>query len=328
MGMSGTNAGGAGQVSLPRWQNRRVSPEALSSEQHTAPVIGQLSVPHVTDGGWHTPGLAHSPVLQRESAAGARQMPVPAQVEQTPLHAELQQTPSMQLPRAHSLLLVQAAPTPFFGAEQLPAVSHRLVVLHTCPALRGAPTHSCAADPQRPATQRPALTLGGKSRQVESAGHWITPHAASSGRFSQLSPEGAQRRHAPSQAAVQHTLAPLDVGWQLPAPQSALELHVSPGPAKQPPRSTLQPSAPHSRTVRHCPPTQRWKLEPEHCVASSSQTGAGTQVPVPLQISLGAQGSAQQTLPPVPLATQAPLWHSEPELQEESGSFFGRAQLP
>ena len=99
MGMSGMTAGGGGQVSLPRWQNRRVAPPALSSEQHTAPVMGQLSEPHATLGASQTPGLAHSPVLQRVSEAGARQTPaVPEQVEQIPLQAELQHTPETQLP--------------------------------------------------------------------------------------------------------------------------------------------------------------------------------------------------------------------------------------
>lgn len=50
MGMSGTKLGGAGQVAAPRAQNRRVSPEALSSEQQTEPVTGQASVPQVTVG--------------------------------------------------------------------------------------------------------------------------------------------------------------------------------------------------------------------------------------------------------------------------------------
>ena len=139
-------------------------------------------------------------------------MPVVAQVEQTALHAEVQHTPSTQLPRAHSLAFTQAAPTTFLGAEQFPELSHRLVALHTCPALRGTPTQSCAAEPQRPATQRPELTLPGKSRQVESAGHAMMPHAASSVRFSHVVPVGEQRRQSPSQAAVQHTLSPPDVG--------------------------------------------------------------------------------------------------------------------
>lgn len=138
--------------------------------------------------------------------------PVPAQVEQMPLQAVLQHTPSTQLPEAHSTPLPHATPKPFFGTEQFPEPSHRLVALHSCPTARGAPTHSCPAEPQRPATQRSALTLGGKFRQVESGGHAMTPQAASSGRFSHVAPEGAQRRQAPSQAAVQQTLAPLDVG--------------------------------------------------------------------------------------------------------------------
>jgi hypothetical protein len=177
IGTSGMKAGGSGQASAPRWQNTRVSPPALSSEQHTAPVMGQVSLPHCTAGAAHTPGLAQAPVLHRVSVAGARQMPpLPAQLEQTPLHAELQHTPWTQLPSAHSTLLVHVAPTAFFGAEQLPAASHRLVVLQDWPMARGVPAHSCVAEPQRPPTQRPAPTLGGKSRQVESAGHSITPH--------------------------------------------------------------------------------------------------------------------------------------------------------
>src|SRR5262245_34698487 len=109
--MSGTKFGGAGQVSVPRWQNTRVSPEALSSEQQTAPVMGHDSLPQLTLGSSHTPGLAQRPVLQRVSVAGARQMPpVPAQLEQTPLQAVLQHTPCTQLPWAHSVPLVHDSP--------------------------------------------------------------------------------------------------------------------------------------------------------------------------------------------------------------------------
>jgi hypothetical protein len=131
IGISGTKAGGAGQSSPPLAQNKRVPPAALSSEQHTAPLIGQLSVPHVTLGAWHTPTLAHSPVLQRESCAGARQMPVPPQVEHRPSQAELQHTPATQLPREHSSPFPHASPTERLGALQLPAVSHRLLALQT-----------------------------------------------------------------------------------------------------------------------------------------------------------------------------------------------------
>lgn len=257
MGMSGMTAGGAGHSSLPSSQNRRVLLAALSSEQQTAPLMGHSSAPQMTAGTTQTPWLAHDPVGQSGSATGARQMPVVAQVEQTPLQAELQHTPSTQLPRAHSSPFTQGVPTAFFGAEQLPASSHRLVALQTCPALRGAPTHSCAADPQRPARQRAEATLAGKSRQVQSSGHAMTPHAASSSRSSQAVPELAQRRHAPTHAAVQHTLPVPEVGWQVPAPQSVSEAQASPAAPKQPWRATLQPSAPHSRTSHHCPPVQR-----------------------------------------------------------------------
>jgi hypothetical protein len=256
-------------------------------------------------------------------------MPVPAQVEQVPLQAELQHTPSTQLPGlAHSVLLPHATPIAFFGTEQLPEPSHRLVALHDCPAARDAPTHSCEADPQRPSMQRWLLTLPGKSRQVVSAGHEIVPHPASSCRFSQALPDGAQRRQLPPQAAVQHTLPPLDVGWQLPAPQSAFETQASPAPPRHPSCARLQPRAPHSNTVRHCPLVQRWKFEPEHCAVSFSHTGASTQAPVALQISLAWQASLQHTLSPLPVATQAPLSHSEPEPQDVSSAFFGRLQLP
>jgi hypothetical protein len=149
-----------------------------------------------------------------------------------------------------------------------------------------------------------------------SLGHEIVPHPASSCRFSQALPDGAQRRQLPPQAAVQHTLPPLEVGWQLPAPP------------RQPSCARLQPSAPHSKTVRHCPPVQRWKFEPEHCAALFSQTGASTHTPVALQISLAWQTSPQHTLSPLPVATQAPLSHSEPEPQGVSSAFFGRLQLP
>jgi len=255
-------------------------------------------------------------------------MPLPAQVEHVPLQAELQHTPSTQLPRAHSVPLVHVTPRPFFGTEQLPESSHRLVALQGWPLARGAPLQSCAPEPQRPLTQRWALTLGGKSRQVESGEHGITPHAASSARFSHAVPRGLQRRHAPSQAAVQHTLPPFDVGWQLPAPQSAVVPHASPAPPRQPWSARLQPSAPHSSSVRHCPPMQRRKVEPEHSVVSFSQTGASSQAPVGLQISLAAQATLQHTLPPLAVATHAPLLHSEAELQVVSNSFFGRLQLP
>jgi hypothetical protein len=244
------------------------------------------------------------------------------------LQAELQHTPSTQLPRAHSALVVHAAPTGRFGTLQLPALSHRLVALQTWPAARGVPVQSCPAEPQRPATQRLVFTAAGKSRHVVSAGHAIGPHAASSARFSHAVPDGAQRRHAPLHAAVQHTRPPPEAAWQLPAPQSASELHSSPASAKHPPRATLHPSTPHSRTVRHWPPVHRWKLEPEHCVASSSQTGASSQLPAALQSSLGAHASVQHTLLPVDATTQAPLPHSAPELQASSSPFLGREQLP
>jgi hypothetical protein len=103
---------------------------------------------------------------------------------------------------------------------------------------------------------------------------------------------------------------------------------VSPAPLRQPSRWTLQPSAPHSARVVHCPPLQRWKLEPEHCAAPSSQTGAGSQPPVALQTSLAAQATAQQTLSPDAAATQAPLPHSASELQAASSSRLGRLQPP
>src|SRR5690606_29348119 len=64
------------------------------------------------------------------------------------------------------------------------------------------------------------------------------------------------------------------------------------------------------------------------CVVPSSHTGASTQAPVGLHISLASQAPPQHTLPPPALATQAPLLHSEPELQAASRSFFGRLQLP
>jgi hypothetical protein len=260
-------AGGAGQASLPRWQNTRVSPPALSSEQHTAPATGQLSLPHDTAGPAHTPAVVlHCPVAQRVSVAGARQRPVvPAQVEQMPLQAELQQRPWTQLPCAHSAPVVQAAPSAFFGTEQLPALSHRLVALQDWPMARALPKQTSFWEPQRPATQRPVLTLGGKSRQVLSAGHGMVPHWASSSRLSHARPEDPQRRHAPLQFCMQHTLPPPDVGWHVPWPQSAFEPQASPAAPKQPPRATLQPTVPHSNTGCHCPLLlQRWKLEPEH----------------------------------------------------------------
>ena len=156
----------------------------------------------------------------------------------------------------------------------------------------------------------------------------MTPHAASSARFSHVVPEGAQRRHPPSQAAVQHTLEPLEVGWQRPAPQSASKAQLSPAPLRQPSRSTLQPSTPHSIRVRHWPPLQRWKLEPEHWGVPSSQTGAGTHPPVVLHTSLSAHAAAQHTLPLPAVATQAPVLHSELWLHAESSAFFARLQLP
>jgi len=63
-------------------------------------------------------------------------------------------------------------------------------------------------------------------------------------------------------------------------------------------------------------------------VVSFSQTGAGTQPPVALQISLAAHAALQHTLAPLSVATQALLWHSEPALQLASSPFFGRLQLP
>jgi hypothetical protein len=73
---------------------------------------------------------------------------------------------------------------------------------------------------------------------------------------------------------------------------------------------------------------QRRKSEPEHCVASFSHTGAASQTPAALQISLAAQAAAQHTLSPASVATQAPLPHSEAEPQGSSSGFFGREQLP
>jgi len=192
-----------------------------------------------------------------ESVAVARQMPVTSHVSHTPLQAELQQTPSTQLLLAHSEAALHATPLPFFGTEQLPASSHRLVALHDWPSLRASPTHSCAALPQRPATQRWAVTLGGKLRHVVSFGQGIVPQAASSSRFWQVVPDVPQRRQAPSQAAVQHTLPPAAVAWHVPSPQSASPVHAWPAAARQPPRATLQPSAPQASSVTHCPLTQR-----------------------------------------------------------------------
>lgn len=267
-------------------------------------------------------------VGQIGSVAVARQMPDPAQVEQGPEQASLQHTPSAQELLAHSAFVVQEVPTLFLGAEQLPALSHRLVALQTWPLARGAPEHSWAAEPQRPATQRSRVTLAGKSRQVVSAGQEIAPQASSSGSGSQARPDGAQRRHGPSHTAVQQTLSPSAVGWQRPAPQSRSDRQLSPAAARQPSRARLQPSTPHSASVVHCPPLQRWKLDPEHCAAPSSQTGAGSQPPVAPQTSFGAQATAQHTLPPAAVATQAPLPHSASELQGARSSRLGRLQLP
>jgi hypothetical protein len=151
-------------------------------------------------------------VGQVASVAVPRQMPVPAQVAQTPVQAWLQQTPSAQELLAHSALLVHGVPTVLFGAEQLPASSHRLVALQTCPIARGVPPHSWLLEPQRPATHRLLVTLAGKSRHVLSAGQAIAPQASSSGSASHAAPVGAQRRHGPSHTAVQQTLPPSAVG--------------------------------------------------------------------------------------------------------------------
>jgi hypothetical protein len=59
--------------------------------------------------------------------------------------------------------------------------------------------------------QRCAVTLGGKSRHVVSAGQKIAPQAASSARLVQTVPEAAQTRQGPSQAAVQQMLPPAPV---------------------------------------------------------------------------------------------------------------------
>jgi hypothetical protein len=90
-----------------------------------------------------------------------RQSPVIAQVSQTPLQGSLQHTPSTQKLLAHSPALPHMAPGSFFGAEQLPASSHRLLALHTCPTARGTSIQSCSPEPQRPATQRSVSTLAG-----------------------------------------------------------------------------------------------------------------------------------------------------------------------
>jgi hypothetical protein len=73
---------------------------------------------------------------------------------------------------------------------------------------------------------------------------------------------------------------------------------------------------------------QRWKLDPEHLVSSSVQTGASSHWPPALQISFGAQALAQHTLAPPSVATQAPLSHSAPAPHGSRSAFFGRLQSP
>jgi hypothetical protein len=97
IGTSGTKFGGAGH-SVPRTQNTRVVPEAVNSEQHSESLRLQRSLPHCTCGCWQTPALAHCPVAQRVSVAGARQMPPAQPAVHVPLQAELQQMPPTQLP--------------------------------------------------------------------------------------------------------------------------------------------------------------------------------------------------------------------------------------
>jgi hypothetical protein len=200
--------------------------------------------------------LLHVTLPQAVSVAAAPQNPV-EHSSHTPLQAELQHTPSTQLPLAHSPPTPHASPFPCFGSEQLPALSQRFRALQAWPALRGAPWHSCAAEPQAPAMQRPAVTLGGKLRQVVSAGQAIAPQVASSWRLVQAVPVALQTRQAPLQAAVQQTLPPVAVSWHVPCPQSVLALHACPAPAKQPSRCTLQPSVPHASSVTHWPAAQR-----------------------------------------------------------------------
>ena len=213
--------------------------ERLRSLTHSASNMLQFTGPHAA------------------SVAAARQMPVVAHVSHTPLQPELQHTPSTQLLLAHSAPAPHAAPLPFFGSEQLPALSHRLVALQDCPAFRASPWHSWLAFPQRPATQRFVVTFSGKSRQVVSAGQVIVPQSVSSIRLVQAVPVAPQTRQAPSQTAVQQTRPPAAVSWHVPSPQSVLAVQAWPALARHPPRATLQPSAPQASSVAHCPPTQR-----------------------------------------------------------------------
>jgi hypothetical protein len=201
--------------------------------------------------------LLHETAPHAGSVLAARHSPVVAHVSQVPLHAELQHTPSTQLLLLHSAPVLHAAPLPFLGCEQLPALSHRLVALQAWPALRALPWQSCPALPQRPATQRCAVTLGGKSRQVVSAGQAMAPQSASSSRLVHAVPVSPQTRHGPSQTAVQQTLPPAAVSWHVPSPQSASEPQAWPALAKHPARGTLQPSAPQASSVIHCPALQR-----------------------------------------------------------------------
>jgi hypothetical protein len=234
--------GGAGQLAAP--MQRAACPK---DAQQTAEVTGPTS---------HTLPLHSTSVPSHSGALRTWQTP-DAQVRHSPLQASLQQMPLMQELLAHCALDVQASPASSRGWLQLPAASHRFVGEQGWFSPCGVALHSCAAEPQRPSTQRCAVTLCGKSRQVESAGQAIAPQAASSRRFSQESPVAAQRRQAPPQAAVQQTRPPAAVAWQLPAPQSSSELQASPAPPRQPPRTSSQPSAPHSVTTPHCRPLQR-----------------------------------------------------------------------